>query len=418
MKRLFTLLLAMVLVLSATAIAEADVTLRFIPQTSDEVQIAILNDYIKSGLEENFPNVEFVIEEGGGGDAYFNMIKVMAASDDLPDVWYSDTNFAQAVIATGNQVDLLPFISEDGFVEKLSDVEMFKAPSGEVYAIMAGTDQMHTAVVYYNKQIFADNGLEVPTTWDEFLALCAALKEKDITPLALGAAGAPLQNFFIEGLILIEDPAAVQALLANETDWSNPAITGAYEKLAYMLDNGYFNADAAATTTADAVGKFKNGESAMLFEMSWNANSLDDGNVGAFALPSNNAEYPTGSVIEYWGSPYNGYAVNANSTNLETAIKFAEYCSECVARYYNEQGTASALITGLEIAEPGELLSACQAIHAGAQVRVAAIGVNSMDSAVSAEWKTKNTSFVAGEIDVAGIIEAMNDLWADNTYFD
>mgnify|MGYP002389509651 FL=1 len=44
------------------------------------------------------------------------------------------------------------------------------------YSVMA-------ASVIYNKAIFAEQGLEVPQTWDEFIAVCDALTEAGITPI-------------------------------------------------------------------------------------------------------------------------------------------------------------------------------------------------------------------------------------------
>ncbi|MCS6711962.1 extracellular solute-binding protein [Brachybacterium sp. EF45031] len=39
------------------------------------------------------------------------------------------------------------------------------------------------ASVIYNQQIFEDNGLEVPTTWSQFLEICERLQSADITPI-------------------------------------------------------------------------------------------------------------------------------------------------------------------------------------------------------------------------------------------
>ncbi|HEY0189033.1 MAG TPA: extracellular solute-binding protein [Cellulomonas sp.] len=39
------------------------------------------------------------------------------------------------------------------------------------------------AAVIYNKRIFADNGLEVPTTWDELIDVCERLQAAGITPI-------------------------------------------------------------------------------------------------------------------------------------------------------------------------------------------------------------------------------------------
>lgn len=40
----------------------------------------------------------------------------------------------------------------------------------------------------YNKQIFADNNLEIPTTWDELMEECETLKEKGIIPVYTSGA--------------------------------------------------------------------------------------------------------------------------------------------------------------------------------------------------------------------------------------
>lgn len=37
----------------------------------------------------------------------------------------------------------------------------------------------------YNKQVFADNNLDVPTTWDEFIDVCDTLKIKRLHQLHL-----------------------------------------------------------------------------------------------------------------------------------------------------------------------------------------------------------------------------------------
>lgn len=39
------------------------------------------------------------------------------------------------------------------------------------------------ASVIYNRQIFAEHGLEVPTTWEEFLTVCNTLRDAGVTPI-------------------------------------------------------------------------------------------------------------------------------------------------------------------------------------------------------------------------------------------
>ena len=40
--------------------------------------------------------------------------------------------------------------------------------------------------VYFRADIFADNGIEKPATWDEMLGACDTLKEAGVTPFTIG----------------------------------------------------------------------------------------------------------------------------------------------------------------------------------------------------------------------------------------
>ncbi len=74
----------------------------------------------------------------------------------------SDTAAAQSV-----REDLTPFMDQFGVCEGRT--------SAIPYSVMG-------AAVIYNKEIFAQNGLEVPTTWDELIAVCDTLEAAGITP--------------------------------------------------------------------------------------------------------------------------------------------------------------------------------------------------------------------------------------------
>jgi len=54
---------------------------------------------------------------------------------------------------------------------------------GKIYGVPFASQ---TIVIYYNKKIFAQNGLSVPKSWDELLAVGKALKDKGVLPIANG----------------------------------------------------------------------------------------------------------------------------------------------------------------------------------------------------------------------------------------
>ena len=81
---------------------------------------------------------------------------------------------------------LLPL---DGVVDLSSwDANVVKSAKGKddgkLYAVPLA---QQTLQMYYNKDVFAKNGLTPPTTWAEFMAVNVKLKKAGVVPMAVGA---------------------------------------------------------------------------------------------------------------------------------------------------------------------------------------------------------------------------------------
>src|SRR5690606_10615691 len=100
---------------------------------------------------------------------------------------------------------------------------------GKVYALPFASQTM---LVIYNKQIFDENGLKEPETWDELVALCETLKEKGINPFANGTATA-WQNETIVGALLSSmiGKAFAEEVVAGKADFTDPRFVDALRKL-------------------------------------------------------------------------------------------------------------------------------------------------------------------------------------------
>jgi glucose/mannose transport system substrate-binding protein len=59
-------------------------------------------------------------------------------------------------------------------------------------------------VLWYNKTVFKDAGLEAPKTMDEFFAACDALKAKGIIPVAMGTKEGWEAAHVLEGMFAAE----------------------------------------------------------------------------------------------------------------------------------------------------------------------------------------------------------------------
>jgi glucose/mannose transport system substrate-binding protein len=125
-----------------------------------------------------------------------------------------------------------------------------KFPAG-VIQIISGKDgkpytvpvNIHRAnVLWYNKKVFSDNGLQPPTSWDEFKTVADALKAKNITPLALGDNGIWAFGMVFETILIGElGVDGFNGLWTGATKWTDPKVTDALNQLKTVF--GYVNTD-------------------------------------------------------------------------------------------------------------------------------------------------------------------------------
>jgi raffinose/stachyose/melibiose transport system substrate-binding protein len=158
------------------------------------------------------------------------------------------------------------------------------------YSLMA-------AAVLYNRDIFTQNGLTVPTTWDEFVSVCNALTAAGITPIystfkdpwtiAQGhfdyAVGGTVDTTkFFRQLKRQGTNVGPDSPVSFEKQFLEPV-----EQMQKFLP--FCNDDAASRGYGDGNVAFAKGEAAMYLQGPWAigeiAKSNPDLNVGAFPLP-------------------------------------------------------------------------------------------------------------------------------------
>ncbi|ROQ55878.1 carbohydrate ABC transporter substrate-binding protein (CUT1 family) [Rathayibacter sp. PhB152] len=153
------------------------------------------------------------------------------------------------------------------------------------------------SAVLYNREIFAAQNLEVPTTWTEFLAVCDALTAAGITPI-YGTYKDPwtvaqgLFDYSVGGTVDLE---AFFSQLKEQGADVGPSSPVSFEKdFAAPVEQmvqlaGYAQPNAASRAYGDGNLAFSNGEAAMYFQGPWAlseiAKTAPDLSIGAFPLP-------------------------------------------------------------------------------------------------------------------------------------
>ncbi|MSR93677.1 extracellular solute-binding protein [Clostridiaceae bacterium 68-1-5] len=142
---------------------------------------------------------------------------------------------------------------------------------------------------FYNKTLFEKAGIEaVPTTWEEFDAVCAKLKEAKITPItgdgayATSFLGYHLGRYLGQDGVkaLVGDPAVKEKVEAGEIEavsWDDPRVAQAAKDLEDFASKGYFSENIESNVyPAGQNQEFAPGDAAIIICGSWLPNEIKD----------------------------------------------------------------------------------------------------------------------------------------------
>lgn len=402
-----------------TAAPAEKVKLRLVSISTDDNQTAILNDFIKKNIGTALPNIEVEFEPGGGGEDMANKMKTYNSTGDLPDVWYSTSDYAYPIIAAGNQLELTDYITKDGFIGKYAVPDALKNSKGKIYCISSGADTYFTPRIYYNKKIFADNNVQIPTTWEELIAVCNTFKGAGVTPISLmGKGGWAPQLYLVQTFIQLIDPAIAQQLLTNQTDFNNPVCLEAAKKIEELAKMGAFPDGVANLDYGPSLEMFTSGRSAMFWGFTWEVPNLaKDPNIGLMLWPRLSENVDPATVTQFWGSPTNGYAVNAKSEQVAEAEQLAEFCVAMEAEFYRSKGSNTNLDPGTQVQGKSDLMDKNLEMYNNATTKIATIFLNAMDSKTAAEYGVCGDNLLTGSYSGEQYIADFQKAWAANQFF-
>lgn len=120
----------------------------------------------------------------------------------------------------------------------------------------------------YNKQIFDELKLDIPTTYDELKDICQKMLDAGYTPIYEATTNGwhqVLPLFETGGLWLEDDPDIYDKLNANEVELESiPHLLTIIEQLDECAKAGYFGADYLSNTMENAKGAMASGEYGMI----------------------------------------------------------------------------------------------------------------------------------------------------------
>ncbi|WP_127792065.1 ABC transporter substrate-binding protein [Agromyces sp. LHK192] len=292
-----------------------------------EATVATAQALADAFMSEN-PDITVEVEtrpQGADGD---NLIKTRLATGEMNDLFsYNSGSLMQALNPDETLVDL----SDEEWVASLNDnfVRAVSTDSG-LYGVPMG--QSMAGAVIYNKDVYAELGLEIPTTWDDFIANSEAIK-------AAGAAAPIVQTYddtWTSQLFVLGDfnnvtaasPDWAEQYTNNEVSYSEEPAFAGFEHLQEVFDKSLMNEDFASATYADGVTMVATGEGAQYPILTFAAQQLMTTNpeaadvVGTFPLPGPDAAT---NGLTVW-MPNGVYIPNSvEGDKLEAAKQFAAF---------------------------------------------------------------------------------------------
>ncbi|MBD5787607.1 extracellular solute-binding protein [Cellulosimicrobium terreum] len=145
---------------------------------------------------------------------------------------------------------------------------------GEVYVLPV---EFNVEGIWYNKAVFDENGISVPTTWDELVVASEQLADAGVTPLsAAGKDGWPLTRLIGNYIYRSLGPDAMQKVADGEAKLTDPEYVEAAAEVAELGKAGGFGPSVGSIDYTTAMNEFLGGKAGMFYMGSWALANFND----------------------------------------------------------------------------------------------------------------------------------------------
>ena len=255
-------------------------------EARDSVIAKILNEFNAT----NPYNVKFVFEESDDA-TYKTKFPTLMTQNNMADVFFAwNYGFLEPYVAAGKVYCLDDALAADEewasrYGGSILDGSTY---DGKVYGVPHSNCVYPT---YYNKAIFEECGVSAPTNWEEFMNVCEAVKAKGYAPLAMGGQDAWVMGQYLLRLIAgVGGSDLYNSIRYGTGSWEDPKFIEAGNLLQDLIAKGIFEDNFAGVSYEEALSMFCNGKAAMYHMGNWVTadiiNALGAENVGVFYQPA------------------------------------------------------------------------------------------------------------------------------------
>ncbi|NEE02282.1 extracellular solute-binding protein [Phytoactinopolyspora halotolerans] len=302
-----------------------------------------MRDWLIEAFEEQNPGSTLVIEEQQWEGLVDRLTTSLGSASETPDVVEIGNTQAPTFTTVGAFSDLTDMLGDLGGDDLLQGFVDAGSVDGQTYAVPLYAGSKY---VFYRKDLFAESGLEVPATMEEFVDAAVTLKQDNDDMQNFSGFWFPGQDWR-NGVTFLWDSGGELAVQEGD-EWHGALSTPESIEGLERAQQLFTEASGAPKdgNEADPQVPFCAGEVGMLSAPGWVRWSIDNEeigcpemmeNVGVFAMPGSDGEP---APVLLGGS---NIAISANSQNQELARSLVELIlSDDFQAQYAENGLTPA----------------------------------------------------------------------------
>lgn len=234
---------------------------------------------IVQAIEKANPDITVTVS-GEAVAEHLQKLSIAAQSDTLPDIFWVYKSTAVEMQKAGKLLDLAPILGELGLTDKFPASTVSNFSTDKV--IFGVPYQGLLTGLWYNKKVLADNGLDVPVTFDDLINVAKTLSAKGITTISNGANQSSFSVWsFLVDLDRFGYQDKIQGILAGTEKYNNADFLRLYQHIAELRDAGAFASNVSTQTYQQAVDQFTGGNAAMLDAGVWASSAIQDAGIDA-----------------------------------------------------------------------------------------------------------------------------------------
>ncbi|MCT1905245.1 ABC transporter substrate-binding protein [Oceanobacillus sojae] len=244
----------------------------------------------------------------------YQQVSVAIAGGNLPDIILLDTVWNSAFAATNSLADISSHMEEWGHIDDFYEGPLQSAVYDDKYYGVPYTSNL--AVLYYNKELLHEAGLDSPPNdWSELKESAMQLTNEEQAGVGMSAAKSENGTFAFLNFVLSAG--------ANYDSLDTPEAKEALTYLNSLIEDGSMNADVVNLPQDDITKLFAEEKIAMMVNGSWDIGTVEslnpDLDFGVTFVPKDK-EYASATGGENW--------TIVEGEHVDEAWEFVKWMSE------------------------------------------------------------------------------------------